>query len=88
MIFSESRIEKIQVFLPKILLQFQNENIDKNIKNPTSDAPDFVKLALLGASKSSLNSDQVIKNRLSTEHFAQTFHHRKPGESNQPVEID
>ena len=56
LIFSEFRIKKNKFF-------FQNsssiskksvfflQNIDKNIKNPTSDALDFVKLALLGASE-------------------------------------
>ena len=45
------------MFLPKILLQFRKnqifflQNIDKNIKDPTSDALGFAKLALLGASE-------------------------------------
>ena len=57
LIFLEFRIKKISNFSSQNSSSFSNnqifflQNIDKNIKNPTSDALDFVKLALLGASE-------------------------------------
>ena len=57
LIFSEFRIKKISNLSSQNYSSISKksdfflQNIDKNIKNPTSDALDFVKLALLGASE-------------------------------------
>ena len=65
--FLEFQIKKIQIFLHQILLQFRKnqnfffQNIDKNCKNPTSDALDFVNLALLGASENPFHYRSSMK---------------------------
>ena len=54
-IFRIPNKKNFKIFFPKLLFNFEKirffflQNIDKNIKNPTSDALDFVKLALLRA---------------------------------------